>query len=68
MVGVPETGPAGLVRIPVTAPAGTTVQVRDGATVVATTYAGGGVQWIGSSSPRPAGTPTTSARRTTTAS
>jgi hypothetical protein len=45
-VGVPETGPAGLVRIPVSGTAGTTVQVRDGATVVASTYAGGGVQWI----------------------
>ena len=45
-VGVPETGPAGLVRIPVSAAAGTTVQVKDGETVVATAYAGGGVQWI----------------------
>lgn len=45
-VGVPETGPAGLVRIPVSATAGTTVQVLDGPTVVATAYAGGAVQWI----------------------
>ena len=43
-VGVPETGPAGLVRIPVSATAGTTVQEHDAPNVVAPAYAGGGVQ------------------------
>jgi hypothetical protein len=45
-VGVPETGPAGLVRIPVRADAGTTVTLREGTAVVASAYATGGVQWF----------------------
>ena len=49
-VGVPETGPAGLVRIPVRADAGTTVTLREGrgddAVVVGSAYATGGVQWF----------------------
>jgi hypothetical protein len=45
-VGVPETGPAGLVRIPVRADAGTTVTLREGANVVGSSYATGGVQWF----------------------
>lgn len=45
-VGVPETGPAGLVRIPVRAEAGTTVTLREKAAVVASVYATGGVHWF----------------------
>lgn len=51
LVGLVQTAPGGVVRVPVEAAAGTTIEVRAGRRLATSAYAPGGVQWLSFQAP-----------------